>query len=771
MKVIPNTDSITRGPNGKKVHSNGTAKTNNSDTNIAKHPSLSLEEAYNIIKKCPGYSIIPEDTLIIIDIDAEEPYNDITALLIEEPETYNVTSDKGFQHLYYTPTDYYLASPLANGKDRISVNSIDILQNRGNVFGAGALNTTKIDHPYLNITNSLPIPNILVDYLVSKLASYNIHHQEGDYQPNTTYIGLQLIQALKDAQEYLKNYKSPTREEAWKSFIPIAKYLIPKKYYNSMNEELHPDSIPHDVPSSEFIQATVSKLLRDPSISYEVGIEYLTLVTTQLWSNPITEKDLLSKVTNYRTQVIGGNISYAYNPALLEEPMARLNNGPYGKIYINPDSEFFVETPEDLVNLRSYARFKTSLSTLGCGMNLPAYLKSKSPERLVEQITLITLTSDITKPHGLNYRQGDISIYNTYKKELLHNIVVGLEPEPPATLSDFPVFLGLLRNLTADHKKYEGEQEKLINNFLFFLSQKLKKLLYSPLIFQLNGIGGAGKGVLVNILGQLTGGSFAMDLDDDKFNAQSENMLWAQQSEIPVTEQNLEKLKALSGNEYRLLKVKFIDAQKVKNCMTIFVETNSDKVFIDPRRFVLFQSFTAQPWDYDKYNTRLQLELRRLCAYLRDIDVSKYNPKILNHSAAWNGKLLEETKNDRAESFGYGQDIKLIALINKFEHLSIEEFRAQIQDILGEQPWVIYKRRTAELRIVLNTPGLYKDGQECPYNITVSDMKVKGAEVKRETNYKFDGFNKAYHYIVFRLPLSLKIGWEDSIETVTPIEE
>lgn len=768
MKIVPNSTVITRAPDGKKQFSNDSAKLNNSDANTKNFPSSTKEEALVQIRKYPGYAIVPEDNLIVIDIDADEPYDDITALLIDEPETYNVTSDKGFQHLYYEPTPYFKKSPLAHTSRR-SVNKVDILQNKSYIFGPGKLNKTKVDHPYLNITHTLPIPDILVDYLVSKLAHHQTHHQEGDYQPNTTYIGLQLIQALSEANEYLTNYREPTIARAWDPFTSIAKYLIPKRYYKDMDDTLHPDSIPHDVPAAEFIQATVAKLIRDPSISYEVGVEYLTLVTTKLWTSPISESELHSKIKNYRTQEFNGT-KYSYNPALLEEPMARLNNGPYGKIYINPDSEFFVETPDDLVNLRSYARFKTSLSTLGCGMNLPAYLKSKSPDRLVEQITLVTLASDITKPHGLNYRQGDISIYNTYKKELLHNIVVGLEPEPPATIDDFPIFLTLLRNLTADHIKYDGEQEKLINNFLFFLSQKLKKLLYSPLIFQLNGIGGAGKGVLVNILGQLTGGSFAMDLDDDKFNAQSENMLWAQQSEIPVTEQNLEKLKAISGNEYRLLKVKFIDAQKVKNCMTIFVETNSDKVFIDPRRFVLFQSFTAQPWDYDKYNTRLQLELRRLCAYLRDIDISKYNPKILNHSAAWNGKLLEDTKTDRAESFGYGQDIKLIGLVNRFEHLSIEEFRAQLHDILGDNPWILYKKRTAELRIVLSAPGLYKDGQECPYNITISDMKIKGANVKRETNYKFDNFNKAYHYIVLQLPLSLKLAWEDAIETVEPLE-
>lgn len=721
------------------------------DSNTAKYSSLTLDEASQEIQKHSMYAIIPEDNLVIIDTDSTPSYSLVNDIAIAYPETYTPRTDKGYAHFIYTPTEYFRNSPLFH-TSRKALPEIDVMQGKSFVWGYGEANETKIA-PLLNLSDAQPIPDELVDVLVSIMAKQATKVHKSDTAYNVTYIGRQLIQALHDASHYLNNDKAPSTQYVWTTYFSgsLAEHITPNRYKQRMAHDLFPDSLPHDVSASEFVQATVSKLLRDPSLSKDTIVELLLLITTQMWSEPISHKDLQNKITNLTTQEFNG-IHYSYDPSILKKPLMSVNGGPEGTIYISSAGDFYVETPTDLLLMKNYRNFRTLALSQSFNISSKALIKSpSSSDEIVKSLDTIDIIEDITKPKGFIKSSvvGGLNEYNKYTKTVYHNIVVGLEPEPAATREDFPTFISLLKNITADHTEYPGEQEIMIDNFLLFLSQKMKHLIYSPLIFQLNGLGGVGKGVFVDTLAELTGGKFTVDILDNKFNSQQENKMWGQQSEIAVTHENEEKLKAESGNKIVTIEKKFHEPYITRNISTYFVETNSDSIFNDPRRFVLWQSFSAKPWDYTKTQDKLVLELRRLAAYLRDLDLQPDQREILTHSRYWNGKLLETTKQDREDSFDYGADIQFARLYGKYIHLTGEELHSSLKTLLSDNYWYEVKDNRSELWVILQGANLTMFGEECPHSITASDMKKLGVKTSRITNVH--RYNKAANRVTFKL--------------------
>lgn len=776
MRIIPLDTYITRDvKTGKKLY-NGNIDPKRelgqlSDSLTSKFPDLSLTEARDEMAALPGYAIIPGDNLIVIDIDDKEPYDSIVDMLgyPEDDYTFAVPSDKGYAHYLFTPTEYFNKSKLKH-TSRKKAKGVDILQGKCFTWGYGALNETKRHPEDITIADAIPIPDVLVDYLVDNIATKVKSTQVGDNNYNQLYIGKELIKAISEAKEYLTHYKDPDLGRAWEFFEDIAEYITPNRFKEDMTPDLFPDSLPHTVDSATFIQATVSKLLRDPSIEDKVIIDLLSLITGTFWSVPITYEDMMSKLSNLTTQSFSG-ISYSYDEKLLTQPLVGINKGGFGRVFVDVNGNYHVETLIQLVNMGTHKRFRMNIQTKGNKFSNKKLI-DKNEENLVKELDLISPIEDITKPKGLIDVGGEIKLYNNYNKTVFHNIVMGTEQEPSASKEEFPTFIALLKNLTYDHAEYEGEQERIIDNFLFFLSQKMKKMIYSPLIFQLNGKGGVGKGVFVDTLSNLTGGKFKFNLakSNKHFNSLSANIMWGQQSEIPVNEENKEELKAISGDRETVLEAKGVDEIKVANIRTDFVETNNDKVFEDPRRFVLWQSFGAPDWDYNRTISDLVLELRRLCAYLRDIDPRGYNKGILTHSRFWNGRLLEDTKLDREESFGYGEDTQLVTLLGRYKDLTGNEINDRLVGILGEGYWHELKVPTSQLWIILYTPGATKlGGEECTHKITVSKLKKLGIKTQRITSKQT--YSKAVHRVTMELtPVQLE-GFKSLEQEVEPIED
>jgi len=769
MKIVPLSTHITRDKEtGKKLYNDNIDPVRElgqlADVVTSKLPELTLKEAAEKMAKLPGYAIIPGDNLVIIDIDDAEPYHDIVDMLGEPEDNYTFTakSDKGYAHYLFTPSEYFNNSKLKHTSRR-KCKKIDILQGKCFTWGYGAINETKTASAELTIEDCVPIPDILVDYLIENLATKSKHTTNSDSNYNQLFIGKELIEAIDNTKEYLENYKDPDLGRAWKYFENIAQHITPNQFKEDMRPDLFPDSLPHSVDSATFIQSTVAKLLRDRSIEASVIIDLLELICTRFWSQPITYEDIISKTTNLTTQSFNG-ISYAFDEGLLKQPLVGINKGGFGRVFVDIEGNYHVETLTQLINMGKHKRFRLSIQARGNKFSSKK-LVDKNEEVLLRELDLITPTEDITHDKGLIDLGGEIKLYNTYNKTVFHNIVIGTEQEPPATIDEFPTFIELMKNLTYDHAEFPGEQEKMISNFLFFLSQKMKKMIYSPLIFQLNGKGGVGKGVFVDTLANLTGGKFKFNLakSNKQFNSLSANIMWGQQSEIPVNEENKEELKSISGDRETVIEAKGVDEIKVANIRTDFVETNNDKVFEDPRRFVLWQSFGAPDWEYNKTINNLTLELRRLCAYLRDIDPKDYDRQILTHSKCWNGKLLEETKRDREESFGYGEDTQLAQLLGRYKDMTGNELNDRLVEILGRDYWHEFKESSKQLWVILYSPGVTKlDGSECTHNITVSMLKKLGVKVQRITN-KGD-YSKAVNRVTFQLT-------EEQAESFSSIEE
>lgn len=769
MKVIPTDFTISRAENGKKLYTNihnqlvtSVPKTGSiGDSLVDKLPSLDIEEASNYINSLDNtftYAIRPEDNVVVIDTDSVEAFNDIELVLFKiQQKTFTVHTDKQYAHYYFHPTDYFKQSPVYHTSRRaIKSPKIDIMQGKSLVWGYKATSTKFIDDGADMFKDMIPIPDELVDYLIQKLAVASESKQVSEYTHNVTYIGKKLITALENYTNDRDNYKHFNTKEAWeKHFSSIAPYFTPNKYKDGMDDMLYPDSLDHDISASEFIQATIFKMLRDPSISYGNGMVLLGIITGEMWSSPITGKQLEEYTTNYRTQNAKG-VSYQFDSKYLEMSAVSINDGPYGKIYRHTNGEYFVETQNNLINLGTWPKFIVNITSRGIEyQGLKKLLNAKHQMELAKEFSTITITEDITKPYGAIETQGDLVLYNTFRKTTYHRIILGIEDEPRATKEDFPHILMLLNNLVADHGEFD-EQEDIVNKFIFFLAMKGKYFIYSPLLFQLNGHGGIGKGYLADLIAKIFGGKYNLDLgrSNKQFNKDSANKLIAEQAEIPVTGENLELLKAQTGNKVKTIEPKGIDAYTVPNIETILVSTNDDSVFEDARRVVLFQAFTASKWDFHKYDALITLELRSFCAYMRDLPDNTYPGPLLSDASFWNQQTMENAKKIRQASYNYGHEGQLKDLLNRHHDMTGEELDGALQEILSHTYWWLLLVRKHILKIVLSTPGITNYGNECPHDIKPSTMKKLGFKVQQEPNHRlhpYVDFNKHPYTIEMEL--------------------
>lgn len=790
MKIVPLNYSITRSSNPEHIDKHGKFKklydgklTPNSaqlsDTVTSQLPSLSLVEATRAIATIDSFAFIPEDTIVVVDTDSIESYNEMSILMsaIEVP-TFTVMSDVGFGHFYFTPTEYYLQSP-AFHTSRKDLGDIDLMQGKSFVWGFGEGNSTKIAPTTLTLSNSQPIPNTVVDYLVSKMATQEPTRKYSDSQLNVTYIGRALGAAL-DTVELMQDSKSKEYSsiELWEPFHHIANFLIPNKFKQQMDESMfyHPDTLAHDASASGFVQSSVSKMLRDPSISYALGMSYLTLITTELWSEPISLEQLQGYTKNYKDQEFHG-VRYAYDPNIMEAEtgplLVSLNNGPYGKLYLSATDGFMVEAPDELVNMGKWASFKLGMLTVGNSYAVPItkdptkyaqeLAKAKLPIQIAHRLQRVALVTDITKSYGLDMNHA-VPLYNTFSRTTYNNIILGVEPEPSATIMDFPDIRDLFYNLVADHSP--EEQYKLFRQFLFLLKQKAIGAIYCSLLFQLNGKEGVGKGVFVDMLAELFGGKFVLDVEkpNKHHNAESENMMITQQSELTVSTKNWDLLKNKTGNATKMVEPKGVDAYSARNVETVFVETNGTDVFEDERRVVLLQSFTGKPWEYTKRAPRVALQMRRMCAYIRDIDNKDFNPQVLEHASYWNGETYKNAKDIMRTSTGRDTFLEVLDAYTHYKTMSGSEVAARLENILGSNYWHELKPKTNELWLILQSKGQLKEGMEAGYYITAPQLISKGLkqdeprmppnDIGRDTNHnknKESLYSKVPIYLRFRL--------------------
>jgi len=752
--------------------------------------SLSLQEANTAIASLSSFAIMPEDTLVVVDTDSAKAYNDITQLTAKLPETFVVMSDQGFGHFYYTPTPYFLSSPVAHTSRR-DVGDIDVLQGKCLTWGYGEGNSTKRAPSSRTLLDTKAIPDTVVDYLIASLAKEAPTKRHSDNQRNTTYIGTKLMQALTQV-ELMQDSKSKeyTSLQLWEPFHDIARYLIPNRYKASMNKQLHPDSLPSDTSASAFVQASVTKMLLDPSISEEMGRLYLTLVTTELWSGPIDLAQLNSYLTNYTTQ--GPKFPYLYDPSIMQAitgpVLVSLNKGPYGKAYIATDDTFRVEASNELVNMGKWGSFKIAMTMQGNSYATPDSVdnfkfthrlaKAGLPLEITPRMQQIALVSDITKPYGLVESEKAIQIYNTFVPTVYMDIITGIEPEPASSPEDFIDFKALFFNICADHPR--EEQEKLFMQFMLLLKHKALFKIYCALVFQLNGKEGVGKGVFVSILSLLLGGKRKLDVEktNKHHNAEAENCMIGQQSEIAVTHKNWEAIKVEAGEEIKTIEPKGVDSYQVPNVETLIVETNGTDVFEDERRIVLMQGHTGQPWNYSKNMPRVILQLRALCAFIRDLDDKRFHSQTLEHASYWNGATFKNAKSLARTSTGKDTYLELLEVYTHYKTMSGGDIHTALENALDISYWHMLKHNSKELWVILTNKGQRREGEECTYYVAPTQLVSKGLQIDvkgeqndigRDTNHnksRDSAYAKVPVYLRFRLSSAQYEELQEAISNV-----
>ena len=432
----------------------------------------------------PSYAIVLGDDTLVIDCDDQVATSLIDDHLVpttpDQQDHYIVISDKGFKHFYFTPTDYYRASIIYK-TSRLPIGKIDMLHGRSIVYAPCALNKTKdvLSGSELAIT---PIPDNIVDLLCELLGKRATEAQSDDYAPLTSYLAPMITQSLA-LYERTKDYRDLQN---------MMMLITPSRFKHALKPDFHPDRVP-DGEGIDYLQAITSKIGRDPSISLKLHIELLQLVTQTLWSDPLSSEELKAHTDNIAKQTYSktGQKIFVYSPEATIMPLVSINNNPYMPIYRTLDDQYILAKPKGGVEvIKGLSNFKRAMLSKNYKMmvanheiNNGAYMN-----KAIESLDTATIKELVYHPAGIYEEDGSL-FYNIYTPNRFLGIIRNQykqEAEAKAT----PIIDSILRNLVCDH----ANPEAVVHNFEMFLSHKLKTLDYSPIVFQIMGNRGVGKG-------------------------------------------------------------------------------------------------------------------------------------------------------------------------------------------------------------------------------------------------------------------------------------
>ena len=88
--------------------------------------------------------------------------------------------------------------------------------------------------------------------------------------------------------------------------------------------DYHPDNIPEGEGIS-YLQALTAKIAGDASISPELHRELITVIATELWSDPLDQKTLDGHLSNLTTQKINGKLLFHYNEHYNSGPLVSID--------------------------------------------------------------------------------------------------------------------------------------------------------------------------------------------------------------------------------------------------------------------------------------------------------------------------------------------------------------------------------------------------------------------------------------------------------------
>lgn len=689
----------------------------------------------------PSYAIRPDDDLVVIDCDDLESTEAIYRLVLTSNEHYIVESDKGEKHYYFRPTPYYISSTIYS-KTRIKVGKhIDILHGESLVYAVCPLNLTKQVFQG-TIQHITPMPDDVVDYLVSQLQIDRTTTVDEDYSPVTSYMGPQLDAALA---QY-------ARTKAYSTLQSVIALLTPKKF---RQDDCHPNNVQNS-DGHDYILGIRAKLGRDPSISLAQTQELLTIITQELWEDPLDSHKLNGYLADLETaHYPNGKRVFVYDPNATSQPLVSANSNPYMPVYRTIEDQYVITLPEGGVEIhKGLSNFKRAMQSPNYKMLINSEEVSNiglnNATSLLQTVTLVNMPT--SQPGSIV--SGSRLLYNTYQPTRYLGIIRGdYLADKIYQPSSTPTIDTMLGNLFTDHE----DSQKRIDNFLGFIARKLKTLEHSALVFYFNGIKGNGKNNLLSlILSPITGtGTPLMTIDQNtRFNAEMDGVMFAAVDEVVPNKLIVNTLKKWSGDREFKIEAKGRDAKSMPNTVTMLVFGNTPFPLAetyDDRRFVTNSSFKSNRLidilgpNVQDLGALVASELEQFCLKLRDTPM--ISNKLYLDANAWHDDIHISALDLRSEKT---QDPgkQIAALVNRLDTYNSNELFEELERILGHS--FHYKLAAGcKLNIPLQnrTARRHSDGAYISNTLTKSDIEINGLAqyLKEDKNLKV--YDKRYYYL------------------------
>ena len=761
MTIIPLSFSISRNQETQKKLYTSLLTNETSDIQMNLPKGWSSEAYLGEKRITPSYAIRPDDTLIIVDCDDLLSTETISSLNTSE-ESYIVMSDKGEKHFYYEPTDYYRQSRLYRTSKIKAGTKIDVLHGSGcYVFASCALNHTKHDLQG-DINGLTPIPDSIVDYLVSQLKDITTQ-ASGDYSPVTSYLAPLIEQSLA----------LYTRTKDYRDIQNLMMLITPKAFKDEVKPDYHPDRIP-DGMGTEYLKGMRAKLGRDPSISLALAIEVMTLVTQTLWSSPLSNKALENITRDLAIRTFdNGTPVFVYDPAATDQPLVSMNGYPYMPVYRTIDDEFLVAKVNGQVEtIKGLSNFKKVVVSRNFSL-----LFDKAEIKVASQIPRVTEYMESVRVLHIPYEKPGVFddngtlVYNTYVPTKYLSIVRGdYLQDSKYKAGSTPTIDALLNNLVADHDTGSNMQNKLEQ----FIAHKLKTLEYSPIVFQLMGNRGTGKGTFMALLNIITGllVRTRLNASNSQFNSDMAGKLFLNEDEGFVTSNLVNLLKEYSGNKEVRIEGKGKDAMMLRNIGTYIFSSNQPQLLaetIDDRRFVVLSSFTSEKIQIPRLEENIVFEAEAWCLKLRDLKLS--NTWLYTNATLWHDSIHNDLFKERTENVqdAPGQLAYLITTL--MNNLTGEQLKKQFEDILGTD--FHYNLTQKGIKIYLANksaaPIRKSDNSRVPHSIKSTDIKNIGLGAYKKTDSNCSVYDKKIDYLYLDISATQMEAFS-SIETVEPLE-
>ena len=761
MTIIPLPYSIIREHStGKKLYVNLKTKEQSDKPIWTPNNWQTFENPKN--QKTLSYAIRPDSDLVVIDCDDQTTTDTMTSLTIDSTDAYVVVSDKGEKHFYYTPTDYYIESKIYSSSRKKAGSKIDVLHGKCLVFAVCEKNETKsVLHGSLD--NLTPIPDSVVDYLVSQLSSFELSMEaSGDFSPVTSYLA-----PLIDSSLGLYG-----RSGDYRDIQNVMQLITPSKYKDLVKPDYHPDRLVKGDGTS-YIQALTAKLGRDPSVSLDLMHEVITLITKKLWSDPWSNSALTAHLKSIPQQKYeSGKPLFVYDPNATNKPLVSMNKYPYMPVYRTLDDEYVIAKTNGTVEyIKGLSNFKKAM------MSVNFKLLHLNQEILIEsRITPVTQQMETVVVRHLPYKQsgtfddaGTLT-YNTYTPTRFLSIIRGEHmADAKYREGSTPTIDKLLSNLMKDHP----EESNTVDRFEQFIAHKLKTLEYSPIVFQLMGNRGTGKGTLMNLLHTITNATAKSNFNasNDQFNKNFDGAMFINEDEGVITNKLIEAIKKASGNKTIDIEGKAKDKYTSQNIATYIYSSNSPLLLaqtVDDRRCVPLSSFTSSKMNVNNLDDAILLETEQWCLKLRDKHLE--NNRLYHDATYWHDDVHYSLFRERSESVQDAPGQLALILKSQLNVLTGEKLFNQLTDILGE--YFHYDTTATYIKIYLanrsSRPRRASDSSELTHTITSADVKKAelGHLLKRDTNTKT--YDKNIEYL--KVPLTSKqLEFFQIREAVTPV--